>query len=248
MPFATNDRSLRSRRRVNPGHLIGVGLLAMLSGTSHTVSAAPRCAASRDVDARYDRIAASLARGRPAARFWWIGWTSGYAAATVAQGALAVATTDRGTRIDSIVGAAESGIGVIGMLVAAPRTPMWASTELDAMDGSTACARLRRLRRAEELLRKSASEERQARSWYSQLIGDAVNLAAPMVLWFGYGRHAAGWYTLGPGLAVQQAQILTQPTRAIDAWSSYQRRGNAARRPSWRIAPIPWGAALTGSF
>src|SRR5689334_16670831 len=104
MPLTTSDRSLKStsRPRVSPGRVIGVGLLAMLSGTSHAVSAAPKCAARRDVDARYGQIAISLTRGRPAARFWWIGWTSGYAAATVAQGALAVATTDRGTRIDSI--------------------------------------------------------------------------------------------------------------------------------------------------
>ena len=243
-------RSLRSasRWRRDSGHIIVLCLLALFFGTSRPAFAAAPCDAGRDVDTRYERIAASLVRGRPAARLWWIGWTAGYSAATVGQGVLALATHDRGTRIDSIVGAAESGIGVIGMLVAAPRTPMWASDELDALDGSTACARVRRLRRAEELLRESATEERRARSGYSQLIGDAINLAAPMVLWFGYGHHAAGWYTLGPGLAVQQTQMLTQPTGAIDAWRSYQRRLGATMRPSWTVAPIPGGAALTGSF
>jgi hypothetical protein len=226
---------------------IGVALLALSTWISRPAFAAAQCVPGSDVDSRYAEIVDALARGRPAARLWWIAWTTTYSTATVGQGVLAAVTHDRGTRIDSIVGAAESGIGAIGMLLAAPRTPMWASDELQAMDGSTLCARLRRLRRAEELLHKSASEERQARSWYSQLIGDAINLAAPLVLWLGYGRHASGWYTLGPGVAVQQAQILTQPTDAIGAWSSYQRRARDVG-PSLTIVPIPGGAALTGSF
>jgi hypothetical protein len=206
------------------------------------------CGAVPDVDARYRRILTVFERGQSAAKVWWFGWTGGYAAATVAQGVLAGVTSDRGTRIDSVVGATESAIGVIAMLVAVPRTPMWASNELLRMDDDTPCARLRRLRRAEALLEKSADEEAQARSWYTQLIGGAINLAAPVVLWVGYQRYASGWYTLAPGLAAQEGQILTQPTAALAAWNSYAEKYAKPRRASWVLAPLPGGAAVVGTF
>ncbi len=162
-------------------------------------SAQERCQEPADARARYEHALTALERGRQAARFWWIGWTSGYSVATVAQGAVALAVTDHGSRVDSIVGAAESAFGVIGMLVATPRTPMWASDALLAMDDRTACDRVRRLRRAEELLRKSAREEQQAISWYSQLIGDAWSAHTAA-----FGKPRVAWHLvpLPGGVAV----------------------------------------------
>jgi hypothetical protein len=212
------------------------------------VSAGERCEEPPDARARYEHALTALERGRQAARLWWIGWTSGYSVATAAQGAVALVTTDHGTRVDSIVGAAESAFGVIGMLVATPRTPMWASDALLAMDDRTACDRVRRLRRAEELLRKSAEEEERARSWYSQLIGDAINLAAPAVLWIGYQRYASGWYTLVPGIAIQEAQILSQPTAAISAWNSHAAAFGEPPRVEWHVIPLPGGVGVAGVF
>lgn len=206
------------------------------------------CVAEPDVDARYTRILEVFDRGQGASRLWWYGWMSTYAAATVSQGILAVATSDRGTRIDSVVGGAEAAIGVVGLLVATPRTPMWAAGELRAMRARTACDRLRRLRRAESLLEKSAEEQAASRSWYTQLLGGVINLAAPVVLWFGYRRYASGWYTLGPGLAVQEAQILTQPTSALGAWNAYSREHPKIRQSKWTLSPLPGGAAVTCVF
>ena len=211
---------------------------------SRSALAADACTAEPNVDTRYDEILTVFERGQTASRWWWYGFTSGYAAATLGQGVLAVVTTDRGTRIDSIVGAAESGIGVIGMFLATPRTPMWAAGELRAMDNRTACARLRRLRRAEALLEKSADEQESARSWYAQVIGAGLNLAGAAVLWVGYQRYATGWYTLGAGVATQQVQILTQPTAALGAWNSY----GAHRQATWSVTPFPGGVAVSGVF
>jgi hypothetical protein len=223
-------------------------VLVTLLTTGPVASAADDCTRVRDVDARYRRILGVFERGESSAKVWWYGWTGGYVAATVGQGVLGAVTHDRGTRIDSIVGAAESAVGVAGMLLAVPKTPMWAAGELTSMDGSTPCARLHRLRRAEKLLEKSADEEAQARSWFSQLLGGAINLAAPIVLWAGYKRYASGWYTLGPGLAVQEAQILTQPVAALAAWNSYEREYRAPKQASWTIAPQFGGASIVGTF
>jgi len=215
---------------------------------SNDAAASETCRESPDSRARYEHALTALEQGKRAARSWWIGWTSGYSVATAAQGLVAAITTDRGTRIDSVVGAAESAVGVIGMLVATPRTPMWASDDLLAMDDRTPCARVRRLERAEELLQRSAREEEQARSWYTQIIGDVLNLAAPAVLWIGYKRYASGWYTLVPGIAVQEAQILTQPTAAIVAARLHRGRFGTPNAMAWSLSPLPGGVALTWVF
>ena len=230
--------------------IVPIAALVLSASEFHarSVGATERCQEPADGRARYEHALTALERGTRAARFWWIGWTSGYSLATVSQGVVAAVTTDRGTRIDSIVGAAESAFGVIGMLVATPRTPMWAADALLAMDDRTACDRMRRLDRAEELLRKSAREEEQARAWYSQIIGDAINLAAPTVLWIGYKRYASGWYTLVPGIAIQEAQILSQPTAAISAWRSHAATFGDARGVAWHVIPLPGGIAVSGVF
>jgi hypothetical protein len=218
-------------------------LLAVISRGAPAL-AADACTREPSVDVRYSEILSVFERGQTASRWWWYGWTGAYAAATLSQGILAVATADHGTRIDSIVGAAESAIGVVGMLVAAPRTPIWAAGDLREMDDRTPCARLRRLRRAEMLLEDSADEQESARSWYAQVIGAGLNLAGATVLWVGYQRYATGWYTLGFGVATQEAQILTQPTAALRAWNSY----HAHRQATWSVTPFPGGAAVSGVF
>jgi hypothetical protein len=197
---------------------------------------------------RYQSLFATLKLGQAPAKRWWFSWTSAYGVATLSQGVLAAVTTDRGTRIDSIVGAAESAVGVIGMLTSVPHTQMWAPTELEKMDARTPCDRERRLRRAEELLRRSAKEEEQGRAWYTQVLGAVVNLAAPAVLWIGYKRYASGWYTLGPGIAIQEAQILTQPKAAIGAWLAYERSLGKHDGVSVSFTPLLGGGAVSGTF
>lgn len=218
--------------------------LVFLLAISRPALAADACTREPNVDIRYNEILTVFERGQTASRWWWYGWTGGYAAATLSQGILAVATTDRGTRIDSIVGGAESAIGVIGMLVATPRTPIWAAGDLREMDDRTPCARLRRLRRAEKLLKDSADEQESAISWYAQVIGAGLNLAGATVLWVGYQRYATGWYTLGFGVATQEAQILTQPTGALRAWNAY----SVHRQVTWSVTPFPGGAGVSGVF
>lgn len=202
-----------------------------------------------DEAARYAFLVASLEHERPAMQLWWTGWTLGYAGLAAGQAGAALFWPDDGTRIDATVGAVESTLGVVGMLIT-PRTPIDAPDELRAMDASTPQARARRLRRAEHLLAKSAEDEALGQSWLPHLEAALVNYAGTSVLWFGYHRYAGGWLNLIGGTAVSELQILTRPTASIDAWRRY--RAGLTTPPSdgiaWSIAPTIGGAAVVGTF
>jgi hypothetical protein len=228
--------------------VISAGVAVSRGALAQGARRAPEPAA---IDARYDEIHAALRRGRPAAKTWWHTWTWSYAALTAGQTVAAVAVNERGLRADFAVGAAQSAIGLVGMLVATPTTPIGAVSSLDAMDASTPKAREARLRRAERLLEKSADEEQQARAWYTQVAGGIVNLSGAFVLWLGYDRFATGWASLAGGVALTELQILTTPTAAIEDWNSYRTRGSIRPREPGRslsVAPAPGGAVLSGTF
>ncbi|GEM_PF-1114315 len=196
----------------------------------------PALAADGDrTDERYDFILGELERGEGNAGLWWNGWALGFALATVGQGAVAVAASDRGWRIDNAVGAASSGLGLIGTLIE-PRTPITAAADLRAMDSTTPRARALRLRRAEQLLRSAAQEEVDGRSWFPHVAGAATTLAASAVLWYGYDRFASGWLNLVGGTLVCELQIASRPTAAARSYRAYFDR-YAGRPPVAAIAP-----------
>lgn len=199
--------------------------------------------------ARYEFLLTSLERERPKVKLWWTGWTLGYAGLTAGQGAAALFFPERGARIDAAVGAAESALGVIGMLIT-PHTVTGAPDELRAMDGSTPGARAARLRRAEALLEQSAGDEEDARSWAPHVEAALVNYAGSATLWFGYQRYAGGWLNLLAGTAIAELQIITRPTGASESWRRYRAGMLTAPAPtaSWTVTPLLGGAALIGTF
>jgi hypothetical protein len=223
-------------------------LLSTIAFARHAV-AEPSPPNPVEVDAQYDALAASLARGESAARLWWWGWTGGFAAVAVGEGVVAIATHDPGTRESAVVGLGGSVLGVGAMLFAS-RAAFTYRARLDSMDASTREARLLRLREAEKILDEAANDEEQGRSWFAHVGGDAVTLAGTVVLWAGYHQYANGWLNLLGGTVVTEAQILTRPTAAILARRAFR----AGRRPppapsfTWTVLPSFGGAGLVGTF
>lgn len=205
-----------------------------------------------EVDARYAAIESALARDAPAARLWWTGWVTGYAALGVGQAAFALAVHDKGLRVDAAVGASTSLVALGGTLLG-PRTPFTAPGELARMDASTPRARRLRLERAEQLLRDAAESERAGLSPWMQLGGAAVTLGSTFVLWIGYHRYLSGWLNLLASTAVGELQFATQPTDAIATWNAYRagrlvHAAAAEPRLSWSVALAPGGVWLSGRF
>jgi hypothetical protein len=209
-------------------------------------------ASGADDDARYEWLLIQLSRGQAPTRNWWTIWVATYGALAAGQGAAAWLVEDEGLRVDAAVGAIESALGLVAVLLA-PRTAAWAAPSLRAMDAGTPEAKRKRRMRAEELLRESASEQTFATSWLPHVAAAATNLAGSFVLIHYYDRQLSGWLNLAGGTAIAELQIWTHPTGSIDAWNCYKdaSKGAAATTPisrAWSVMPAPGGFVLRGSF
>ena len=200
-------------------------------------------AAGQDrTEQRYQFILRELAAGEGASSLWWNGWVGGFAVATAGQTVLALTLNDRGWRIDNAVGAASSGLGLIGTLLE-PRTPITAAADLRVMEASTPKERALRLQRAEALLLRSAQEEIDGRSWFPHVAGAATTVAASAVLWYGYDRYESGWINIIGGVLVTELQIATRPTAAVGSYRAYYDRYGTRRQS---LAPRRWWITAQG--
>lgn len=228
--------------------------LALLVVFPHPARAQSR-RSDADVSRRIAFIQERFDRATPAARLWWNGWYATYLTLTVGQGAFAIATTDKGTREDMVVGTLTSALGVVPLGVFGFE-PRYAAAEVRAMPAATPAQRRRKLAAAEELLRQSADTERFGRSWLSHVLGDGVSLGSGAILAFGYGRTTSGILNAVAGVAITEFQIFTQPTAAIDDYQEYSSNGAQRTRPAEMrpsgvrigIAALPGGVAVTGRF
>jgi hypothetical protein len=232
-------------------------LSAALASAAAVLSAAPAAAEAppdAEVSRRLAFIEARLERATPMANLWWHGWYFGYMVVTVGQAGVALATTSRGLRTDTAVGAAFATLGVVGLGVF-DFPPRHAAADLRAVAGATPAERRRKLARAERLLAASARNEVLGRSWIPHVAGVVVTGTSSLVQAFVYQRVASSIVTLLSGVAITEAQIFTRPTAAIDDWRAYQQGSwasgapaTAPRGPTFRIVPHPGGAGIAAAF
>jgi hypothetical protein len=202
-----------------------------------------------------ERLAAirqALERGAPGAGRWWTGWLIGYGAATIGQGIVCATSEDKRMRQDMALGAVTTGLGVIGQLLT-PMIPADAPDRLSAFPETGPDERLNKLTYGETLLKECAAREEEGRSWKVHALTGVVNLGSGLVAWLGFRR------CLGDGLAnfalntvVTEAQIWTQPTRAVRDYEDYLRRHPSASRVEtrprgiiWSVHAVPGGIGIT---
>jgi hypothetical protein len=93
------------------------------------------------------------------------------------------------------------------------------------MPGETPEQRRSKLASAESFLRQAAAQEVFGRSWKTQALATAVNLAAGLTIWLHYDRPARdGLVTFAIGQLISEAQIFSQPMRAVRDLREYDRR------------------------
>jgi len=187
-----------------------------------------------------DPAIVKLEEGTSTAQIWWWGWAGGYAALTVGQGIVALATSDRDLRVNMLVGSASSLLG-FGFVLITDFPARYASAELRAMPDDTEAARSAKQKRARELLRASAEAEIDGRSWVVHLLGLSVAAAQGLILWLAFDLPVDGIINATVSLAISEAQIWTQPTRAIDDWQAISNDGSETKLS---IAPSPYGIAF----
>ena len=210
---------------------------------------------------RLQTIQHMLEQGKSNADRWWYGWLIGYSAATIAQGAIGLTSDDKAIRQDMALGAATTFLGAVGQII----TPMVPGSAPDRFAGiagrDVACnvstaERKEKLVKAEKLLQECALREREGRSWQAHAITGVVNLSSGLIVWLGFKRSA--WEGLGNfalNTVITEAQILTQPTRAIHDYDNYSKTYESeqklgCRKPdrNWFVNIYPGGLGISVLF
>ena len=207
------------------------------------------------VKVRIQQIQQMLNHGKPAAKLWWNGWLYGYSAATVAQTAVALTNNNLKTKQDMLLGATTTLIGAAGQLLM-PMVPVSAPKKLTLLPEDTPEERIIKLNKAEELFAASAKREKDGRSWIMHAESGAVNLGSGLVTWLGFDRTlSAGLWNFALNTAITEAQIWSQPTRAIKDYKKYcekykigQPQVSYKSKPCLFVNTFPGGLSLRLSF
>jgi hypothetical protein len=200
------------------------------------------------INERIRYIQKVLDNGKPNADLWWYGWLAGYSAATIGQGAVCLSSNEKGTKQDMALGAATTLLGAAGQLLS-PMTPGSAPVQLAQLPEDNYESRLQKLKSAEELLKASAMREKSGRSWQIHVISSAVNLTSGLITWLGFKRNIwAGVGNFALNSVITEAQIWTQPTRAMKDYQDYCQRFKSGdspvslkSNPSWYVGVAPGG-------
>lgn len=215
--------------------IVGIAFLAMLLQCK---------TAYADEQTSPDPVIAKLQAGTSSAQAWWWGWAGGYAAMTIGQGAVALVTSDSDLRINMLVGASSSFLG-FGFVLLTDFPARYAVSELDQMPDETEQARATKHQRARELLCASAQAENDGRSWIIHVLGITVAAAQGLILWLAFDLPVDGAINAAVSLLISEAQIWTQPTRAIADW---QATSSEDTELHLAIVPNPGGVGLALTF
>jgi len=150
-----------------------------------------------------------------------------------------------------VVGAATTFLGAAGQLLT-PNTPGRAYDQLREIRGDTTEEMMQKLRKAEELLEKSAQREKAGRSWKIHAITGAVNVTSGLITWLGFNRNVwSGIQNFAINTVITEAQIWTQPIRAVKDYENYCRnyktgKVQVALRPdmTWFVSASPGGIKI----
>jgi hypothetical protein len=204
---------------------------------------------------RIHLIEQMLARSKPGVERWWIGWLGAYGVATIGQGAVALTSNNESLREDMYLGAATTLLGVAGQLLT-PLLPPYKTDRLAKITEDTHEARLQKLKNAEELLKECARREKSGRSWQMHAVTGAVNLCGGLIVWHGFKRNVwAGVQNFALNTIITEAQIWTQPTRAVKDYRNYckmyidgEKPGAPKPNAKWLISAGPGMVSLKVVF
>ncbi len=201
------------------------------------------------IEERLAFIEARLNGGRDNARLWQYGWSSFFAANAALQGVQAIRSNNADNETHYTVDAIKSSAALALMLLR-PLPAVEGAAPIEAMPAGTPAQKMARLKAAEELLRTNADRARERTSWSRHLTALAVNLIGGTAI-AAIGDVKDAVTSKATGIAISQAQIWSQPWRAIDDLAEYEETFPAAPSTealSWELTPIPGGLGVTIRF
>jgi hypothetical protein len=192
---------------------------------------------------------------RISAQRWWYGWLAGYSAATAGQGIVYFSTDEKATRQDMALGAATTFLGAAGVLITpiVPRETSFQSRDIQPNDSSQM---LFDITSSEEMLKEIAKKEAEGRSWKIHAVTGAVNIGSGLITWLGFKRSVrAGLVNFAINTVITEAQIWTQPVKAIKDYQNYCTDNATSSIPhslkperKWYLCSYPCGFVLRLDF
>jgi hypothetical protein len=192
------------------------------------------------VTERLQTIKQMFGEGKTNANLWRYGWLIGYSAATIVQGTAFFISEDKNTRQDMALGTATAFLGAAGQIIM-PVVPGNATDRLELLPERTGEERMNKLSEAEKLLRESALSEKSGRSWKTHAIYGIVNLSSGLITWIGFDRSIwAGIGNFALNTVVTEAQIFTQPIRAMKDYKKYREKYGMGLEQSYAATDTYW--------
>ena len=214
--------------------LSGSLFIALLAGTLILAPKNARAESQIVCKSETASIEKSLSDGRERTRLWANFWGTTWAVATAGQAAAAAITSDHGLKEDLWVGSAGSALGLIPTWIDSPRilsNPPLSQTE--------PCARLAE---AQAELNLDAQSDDEVTGFAAQVANVGVNLVIGAVLVQGFGHTASALISIGIGIPLGEAMILTHPRSAALL------RESRMQPPQVAFALVPGGGQLITSF
>jgi hypothetical protein len=202
-----------------------------------------------DMERRLAFIEERLNAGRTSARYWQNGWSGFFAASAAFQGYKAIDSNDSDNELNHAVGAVKSAAGLTLMLLR-PLPAAKGAAPLQDLPADTPNEKEARLKAAKDLLHTNARRAMERKSWTRHLTGIAVNLiGSAIIATFGDTEDAV--VSGLTGIAINQANIWSQPSRSINDRGDYEKEFPAVpetNEAAWRLTPMKGGMGITIPF
>lgn len=240
-----------SRRTLLSSLLAGSLFFTFAAGTARADDQDPKLldvsACSEGTRARLEWLVERLDSRELYADIWWKGWLGFYSIGVVYQSTRAATYDDDGHQADAIVGAVKAALGVTRLIVTRPTARLGADPLLvDVPASEDAC--VARVKQGEELLREAANQSDARLSWKPHAFNVALNLAGALVATQAFGAHK-GWTSMGVGIAVGEAMILSHPWKGKSDLEEYEAAFSPSTpQTSWSIQPYHAGLRLNVTF
>jgi hypothetical protein len=209
-----------------------------------------------EVTARLHDVRARIARNEPDVRHWLAAFSVLHAALLGGEMVLGFTASSDGGRVDAVIGAISSGLGLATLLISFPPI-VGAGGTLDDMPEDTPEQRLAKLVRAERLLHDSADATSFVRGPVASLLSAGYVAVAASIQIVGFGREVGGYVLMAGGIVLGQGRLLLHPDGTLHDWRRYRFlhpdagcepsvRASGAAPVAWRLLPtaMPGGAGL----
>lgn len=174
---------------------------------------------------------------------WYWGWLTINVGSAVANGLRSGLADDTEDRVRL---ASQAALGVIGTadLLFRPLEARFGADPIRGLPEGTSEERRRKLRAAENLLRRNAERARNRSSWVFHLANAVLNGAAGAATALA-GDETGGLITAATGFVGGEIRIFSQPWEPESDWEDYQRHKFSSVSTSFSLAVLPDGFGAT---